>query len=195
MATPRGARWATSAAYAGIHQVLPIAYAHEQRRIDPAGVHASRHQTASAAAIRLSNRPPAGTVEFQPVSAPATVTIANAPGGPTIGTYRRPRRRTTRNRSSAMAGVEPQRCEQSQPASRGRPMRDRALHHRDRDIVARRGHPDHVHAAETRAPQPDPAAVDFWPRLEVLECRRDVDALLARRDCWRDAPSEAPVFR
>ncbi|MGV0680185.1 hypothetical protein ABQE62_28665 [Mycolicibacterium fortuitum] len=40
----------------------------------------------SAAAIRLSKLQPGGTVEFQPDSAPGTVTMALLPGGPTIGT-------------------------------------------------------------------------------------------------------------
>jgi hypothetical protein len=56
------------------------------------------------------------------------------------------------------------------------------LHHRDRDIVSGSGNADHVHATEAGAPQPDPAVVDFLPRLQVLERRRDVVTLFARRD-------------
>ena len=69
------------------------------------------------------------------------------------------RRETTRKQILRDGGRQPQPGAQIESACCARPVHDRALHHCDRDIVPRCGHPDYVHAAEAGAPQSDPPAV------------------------------------
>ena len=157
----RGARAGQPARRSRIHQVLPVAYAHQQRRSDWRACRIAdvvTIATASAAAIRLSNCPPGGTVEFQPVSAPVdgdhrkAAWRADDRHVPSAAAQEHTQQRPRRWRARAAA---PQ---AAQPASRGRPVHDRALHDRDRDVVSRCGHPEHIHPAQAGAPQPDPAA-------------------------------------